>query len=178
MVPTSQKRTFVVIGLSTLTNLTNESSIHEMTTTVINCCRFICWSVYYFSMTSVASLLTCLLVYCYSVTAVASLLTCAIWEFDLCDIDNITQVNLKALGSWLIWDFSTYGCHGNGVYFLLYPGLACLTLLLACICEIFFCGCHDNGVSITIYLFIYLYIQTDARWDWCPDYLPHLPARQ
>ena len=41
-----------------------------------------------------------------------------IWEFDLCDIDNIAQVNLKALGSWLIWDFLTYGCHGNEVYYL------------------------------------------------------------
>ena len=56
---------------------------------LISSCRFICW-----------------LVYCFSVTAVASLLTCAIWEFDLCNIDNIAQVSLKALGSWLIWDFN------------------------------------------------------------------------
>ena len=52
---------------------------------VISSCKFICW-----------------FVYCFSVTAVASLLTCAIWEFDLCNIDNIAQVNIKALGSWLI----------------------------------------------------------------------------
>ena len=50
-------------------------------------------------LTCLFQLAICWLVYCFSVTAVASLLTYAILKFDLCDVDNIAQVNLKALGS-------------------------------------------------------------------------------
>ena len=35
---------------------------------------------------------------------------------DMCDIDIIAQVNLKALGFYLIRNSLTYSCHGNGVY--------------------------------------------------------------
>jgi len=85
---------------------------------LISSCRFICWPVYCFSVTAVASLLTCLLFLSDSCSFIVDLCDMRIWP--VWYIDNIAQVNLKALGFWLIWDFSTYGCHGNGVYYIIH----------------------------------------------------------